>query len=86
MNTKTRIEHAEAQIKALVPDALIVNYELPDGTWMRGSVDEMLANGGGFGGVVSGNSLEDLQKILDNYKKIAMEELKNEHKRNQSNT
>ena len=68
---KRRLEALEA----LCHDkSLYVLAKLPDGIEAPMSVPEMLSRGGQLVRVISGNSLSDLDLILDAAKKAAFEE------------
>ena len=71
MSFASRLDALDERARALVADALVVLYRMPDGTERTGTIDEMEQDGGTFSKVVDGGSLRDLDRILAKMKEEA---------------
>lgn len=61
---KTRIEHIRAFMENCRGKQLIFLYQTPDGKEKRGNIDDLVSDNGTFLRVLSGNRLEDIDKML----------------------
>lgn len=80
MNIKSKLEEIERRAEALGQNALIIEYTMPDGTTRTGTLDDADRDNGCFKRVVEGNSLHDVQRILDGMKRQARESLQKEQR------
>ena len=64
-NLKARIEHIRTFMEDCLGKQLIFLYRTPDGKEKRGNIDDLIADNGEFLRVLSGNQLEDLDKMLN---------------------
>lgn len=64
MISKSKINSLLEYKRSRDGEPLIIRAITPDGEEVKTTVDEMITKGYGFGGVESGNSLTDLDKIL----------------------
>ena len=71
--TATRVKNLETWIRERKPEALAVLYAV-DGKEKRGSVSDMLNDGGDFIKVTDGGSLKDLDLILEHIKNESIKE------------
>ena len=62
---KTRIEHIRTFMEDCRGKQLIFLYQTPDGKEKRGNIDDLISDNGTFLRVLSGNRLEDLDKMLN---------------------
>ena len=62
---KTRIDHIRTFMEDCRGKQLIFLYQTPDGKEKRGNIDNLIADNGAFLRVLSGNRLEDLDKMLN---------------------
>ena len=67
MKQETRLARLEQRARAVAGVPLVVLYRLEDGTERKGTVEDMIRAGGLFVSVLSGNSLTDVDKILDDF-------------------
>lgn len=63
-NLKTRIDHIRTFMEDCRGKQLIFLYQTPDGKEKRGYIDDLISDNGTFLRVLSGNRLEDLDKML----------------------
>lgn len=63
-NLKTRIDHIRTFMEDRRGKQLIFLYQTPDGKEKRGNIDDLISDNGTFLRVLSGNRLEDLDKML----------------------
>lgn len=63
-NLKTRIDHIRTFMEDCRGKQLIFLYQTPDGKEKRGNIDDLISDNGTFFRVLSGNRLEDLDKML----------------------
>ncbi|HCE62924.1 MAG TPA: hypothetical protein DEQ85_08145 [Clostridiales bacterium] len=61
---KTRIDHIRTFMEDCRGKQLIFLYQTPDGKEKRGNIDDLISDNGTFLGVLSGNRLEDLDRML----------------------
>lgn len=61
---KTRIDHIRTFMEDCRGKQLIFLYQTPDGKEKRGNIDDLISDNGAFLRVLSGNRLEDLDKML----------------------
>jgi len=61
---KTRIEHIRTFMEDCRGKQLIFLYQTPDGKEKRGNIDDLISDNGTFLRVLSGNRLEDLDRML----------------------
>ena len=61
---KTRIDHIRTFMEHCRGKQLIFLYQTPDGKEKRGNIDDLISDNGTFLRVLSGNRLEDLDKML----------------------
>lgn len=61
---KTRIDHIRTFMEDCRGKQLIFLYQTPDGKEKRGNIDDLISDNGTFFRVLSGNRLEDLDKML----------------------
>ena len=61
---KTRIERIRAFMENCRGKQLIFLYQTPDGKEKRGNIDDLISDNGTFLRVLSGNRLEDLDRML----------------------
>lgn len=61
---KTRIDHIRTFVEDCRGKQLIFLYQTPDGKEKRGNIDDLISDNGTFLRVLSGNRLEDLDKML----------------------
>ena len=61
---KTRIDHIRTFMEDCRGKQLIFLYLTPDGKEKRGNIDDLISDNGTFLRVLSGNRLEDLDRIL----------------------
>lgn len=61
---KTRIDHIRTFMEDCRSKQLIFLYQTPDGKEKRGNIDDLISDNGTFLRVLSGNRLEDLDKML----------------------
>lgn len=61
---KTRIDHIRTFMEDCRGKQLIFLYQTPDGKEKRGNIDDLVSDNGTFLRVLSGNRLEDLDKML----------------------
>lgn len=61
---KTRIDHIRTFMEGCRGKQLIFLYQTPDGKEKRGNIDDLISDNGTFLRVLSGNRLEDLDKML----------------------
>lgn len=61
---KTRIDHIRTFMEDRRGKQLIFLYQTPDGKEKRGNIDDLISDNGTFLRVLSGNRLEDLDKML----------------------
>jgi hypothetical protein len=61
---KTRIDHIRTFMEDCRGKQLIFLYQTPDGKEKRGNIDDLISDNGTFLRVLSGNRLEDLDRIL----------------------
>ena len=64
-NLKTRIDHIRTFMEDCRGKQLIFLYQTPDGKEKRGNIDNLISDNGTFLRVLSGNRLEDLDKMLN---------------------
>ena len=62
---KTRIDHIRAFMEDCRGKQLIFLYQTPDSKEKRGNIDDLISDNGTFLRVLSGNRLEDLDKMLN---------------------
>lgn len=63
-NLKARIEHIRTFMEDCRGKQLIFLYQTPDGKEKRGNIDDLISDNGTFLRVLSGNRLEDLDRML----------------------
>ena len=63
-NLKTRIDHIRTFMEDCRGKQLIFLYQTPDGKEKRGNNDDLISDNGTFLRVLSGNRLEDLDRML----------------------
>ena len=63
-NLKARIEHIRTFMEDCLGKQLIFLYRTPDGKEKRGNIDDLISDNGTFLRVLSGNRLEDLDRML----------------------
>ena len=63
-NLKTRIDHIRTVMEDCRGKQLIFLYQTPDGKEKRGNIDDLISDNGTFLRVLSGNRLEDLDRML----------------------
>lgn len=63
-NLKTRIDHVRTFMEDCRGKQLIFLYQTPDGKEKRGNIDDLISDNGTFLRVLSGNRLEDLDRML----------------------
>ena len=63
-NLKTRIDHIRTFMEDCRGKQLIFLYQTPDGKEKRGNIDNLISDNGTFLRVLSGNRLEDLDRML----------------------
>ena len=63
-NLKTRIDHIRTFMEDCRGKQLIFLYQTPDGKEKRGNIDDLISDNGTFLRVLSGNRLEDLDRML----------------------
>ncbi|CAH0535986.1 hypothetical protein [Oscillospiraceae bacterium] len=61
---KTRIDHIRTFMEDCRGKQLIFLYQTPDGKEKRGNIDDLISENGTFLRVLSGNRLEDLDRML----------------------
>ena len=61
---KTRIDHIRTFMEDCRGKQLIILYQTPDGKEKRGNIDDLISDNGTFLRVLSGNRLEDLDRML----------------------
>lgn len=61
---KTRIDHIRTFMEDCRGKQLIFLYQTPDGKEKSGNIDDLISDNGTFLRVLSGNRLEDLDKML----------------------
>ena len=61
---KTRIDHIRTFMEDCRGKQLIFLYQTPDGKEKRCNIDDLISDNGTFLGVLSGNRLEDLDRML----------------------
>ena len=61
---KTRIDHIRTFMEDYRGKQLIFLYQTPDGKEKRGNIDDLISDNGTFLRVLSGNRLEDLDRML----------------------
>ena len=61
---KTRIDHIRTFMEDCRGKQLIFLYQTPDGKEKRGNIDDLISDNGTFLRVLSGNRLEDLNRML----------------------
>lgn len=61
---KTRIDHIRTFMEDCRGKQLIFLYQTPDGKEKRGNIDNLISDNGTFLRVLSGNRLEDLDRML----------------------
>ena len=61
---KTRIDHIRTFMEDCRGKQLIFLYQTPDGKEKRGNIDDLISDNGTFLRVLSGNRLEDLDRML----------------------
>lgn len=61
---KTRIDHIRTFMEDCRGKQLIFLYQMPDGKEKRGNIDDLISDNGTFLRVLSGNRLEDLDRML----------------------
>ena len=61
---KPRIDHIRTFMEDCRGKQLIFLYQTPDGKEKRGNIDDLISDNGTFLRVLSGNRLEDLDKML----------------------
>lgn len=61
---KTRIDHIRTFMEDCRGKPLIFLYQTPDGKEKRGNIDDLISDNGTFLRVLSGNRLEDLDRML----------------------
>ena len=66
---KTRIDHIRTFMEDCRGKQLIFLYQTPDGKEKRGNIDDLISDNGAFLKVLSGNRLEDLDRMLAYEKK-----------------
>ena len=64
-NLKTRLAHIRTFMEDCRGKQLIFLYQTPDGKEKRGNIDDLISDNGAFLRVLSGNRLEDLDKMLN---------------------
>ena len=64
-NLKARIEHIRTFMEDCRGKQLIFLYQTQDGKEKRGNIDDLISDNGTFLRVLSGNRLEDLDKMLN---------------------
>lgn len=63
-NLKTRIDHIRTFMEDCRGKQLIFLYQTPDGKEKRGNIDNLISDNGTFLRVLSGNRMEDLDRML----------------------
>ena len=63
-NLKTRIDHIRTFMEDCRGKQLIFLYQTPDGKEKRGNIDDLISDNGTFLRVLSGNRLEDLDRMF----------------------
>lgn len=61
---KTRLAHIRTFMEDCRGKQLIFLYQTPDGKEKRGNIDDLISDNGTFLRVLSGNRLEDLDRML----------------------
>ena len=61
---KTRIDHIRTYMEDCRGKQLIFLYQTPVGKEKRGNIDDLISDNGTFLRVLSGNRLEDLDRML----------------------
>lgn len=61
---KTRIDHIRTFMEDCRGKQLIFLYQTPDGKEKRGNIDDLISDNGTFLRALSGNRLEDLDRML----------------------
>lgn len=61
---KTRIDHIRTFMEDCRGKQLIFLYQTPDSKEKRGNIDDLISDNGTFLRVLSGNRLEDLDRML----------------------
>jgi len=61
---KTRIDHIRTFMEDCRGKQLIFLYQTQDGKEKRGNIDDLISDNGTFLRVLSGNRLEDLDRML----------------------
>ena len=61
---KTRLAHIRTFMENCRGKQLIFLYQTPDGKEKRGTIDDLISDNGTFLRVLSGNRLEDLDRML----------------------
>ena len=61
---KTRIDHIRTFMENCRGKQLIFLYQTQDGKEKRGNIDDLISDNGTFLRVLSGNRLEDLDRML----------------------
>ena len=61
---KTRIDHIRTFMEDCRGKQLIFLHQTPDGKEKRGNIDDLISDNGTFLRVLSGNRLEDLNRML----------------------
>lgn len=61
---KTRIDHIRTFMEDCRGKQLIFLYQTPDDKEKRGNIDDLISDNGTFLRVLSGNRLEDLDRML----------------------
>ena len=61
---KSRIDHIRTFMEDCRGKQLIFLYQTPDGKEKRGNIDDLISDNGTFLRVLSGNRLEDLDRML----------------------
>ena len=62
---KTRLERIRTFMEDCRGKQLIFLYQTPDGKEKRGNIDDLISDNGAFIRVLSGNRLDDLDKMLE---------------------
>ena len=61
---KTRLAHIRTFMENCRGKQLIFLYQTPDGKEKRGNIDDLMSDNGTFVRVLSGNRVEDLDRML----------------------
>ena len=62
---KTRIDNIRTFMEDCRGKQLIFLYQTPDGKEKRGNIDDLISDNGTFLRVLSGNRLDDLDKMIE---------------------